>query len=182
MGSCPVRQVVKNKPRPVGLKNYLLTSSSGLLLDFEILQGSTTPFPDTSLGHGPAVVLRVIETLPAGSTVYLDRYFTTIPLLERLVELQIEGTGTLQANRLSKKDLQFSNIYVSKTRQNALERGEFDEYTRDDQNLALVLWKDSKAILMGSTSTGSEPILHVKRWDKKEKSTLKLHVHQLLKI
>lgn len=169
LGSCPVRQVVKNKPRPVGLKNYVITSSNGLMLDFEVFQGSTTPFSDTSLGHGPAVVLRLVQTLPARSSVYFDRYFTTLPLLGRLTQLQIEGTGTLQSNRLSKNDQQFRNVDVSKARQNAMNRGEFDVYTRDDKKIALVLWKDSKSIIMGSTSTGSEPVANVERWDKKQK-------------
>lgn len=102
LGSCPLRQVVKNKPRPVGLKNYVITSSNGLMLDFEILQGESTPFPDKSLGHGPAVVLRLVQTLPQGTSVYFDRYFTTLPLLEKLSDIKIEGTGTLQVNRVSK--------------------------------------------------------------------------------
>lgn len=88
LGSCPLRQVVKNKPRPVGLKNYVITSSNGLMLDFEILQGESTPFPDKSLGHGPCVVLRLVQTLPQGSSVYFDRYFTTLPLLEKLSDIK----------------------------------------------------------------------------------------------
>lgn len=34
-----LRQYVKNKPRPVGLKNFVVTTSSGLVMDFEIYQG-----------------------------------------------------------------------------------------------------------------------------------------------
>ncbi|XP_039967864.1 piggyBac transposable element-derived protein 3-like [Bactrocera tryoni] len=82
-GRCPIRQSLPNKPRVVGLMNEVLTTSEGLVLDFEIYQGKTTPLSNTNLGLGPAFVLRLVETLPEGSKVF-DRYFTTIPLLQTL--------------------------------------------------------------------------------------------------
>ncbi|XP_050299100.1 piggyBac transposable element-derived protein 3-like [Anthonomus grandis grandis] len=42
---CPIRQFVKNKSRPVGLKNFVITTSCGTILDFEKYQGSLTPLP-----------------------------------------------------------------------------------------------------------------------------------------
>lgn len=48
-----------------------------------------------------------------------------------------------------------------------MNRGEFDKYTRDAKKNALVLWKDSKDIIMESTNTGSEPIANVQHWHKK---------------
>jgi len=100
-GRCPVRQFVKNKPRPVGLKNFVLCTSAGLVLDFEVYQGVTTRLIHSELGLGPSVILRLVETLPAKSFVYFDRYFTTLPLLEQLNAMNIFGTGTISANRIS---------------------------------------------------------------------------------
>lgn len=49
-GRCQIRQFVKGKPRPVGLKNVVITTSAGLIIDFKIYQGLTTPFLNKSLG------------------------------------------------------------------------------------------------------------------------------------
>jgi hypothetical protein len=51
----------------------VISTSNGLIIDFEIYQGQTTPFPDKSLGVRPAVILRLINTIPAGSSVFFDR-------------------------------------------------------------------------------------------------------------
>lgn len=99
---CALRQVVKNKPRPVELKNFVFTTSDGLMLDFDIYRGAKTMFGATNLGLGASLVLLVhlIKTVPPGSCVYYDRYFTTVPLIEELDKRNIHGTGTIMINRI----------------------------------------------------------------------------------
>lgn len=100
MGRCSLRQVVKNKPRPVGLKNFVLTTSEGLMLDFEIYKGAKTTFGDTSLGQGTSVILHLTRTVPPGSCIYHDRYFTTVPLIEEMHKRKLHSTGTIMINRI----------------------------------------------------------------------------------
>ncbi|KAL4154140.1 hypothetical protein QTP88_001973 [Uroleucon formosanum] len=156
-GRCPHRQFVKNKPRPVGLKNFVITTSKGLVLDFELYQGSDTPFDDRTLGLGPAVVLHLTKTIPKGSAMFFDRYFTTIPLMNRLNEIGIYATGTIMSNRLK-------NVHFSIDKK--FNRGVWEEFTRADNKITAVKWKDSKCVTIVSTATGAEPHQIVKRWSK----------------
>lgn len=71
LGKCPVRQFVRNKPRPMGLKNFVLATSEGKILDFEIYQGKSTPFEHKHLSLGPAVILHLVQTLPKESYIFL---------------------------------------------------------------------------------------------------------------
>lgn len=160
-GRCPLRQFVRNKPRPVGLKVFVITSSSGLVLDFEIYQGHTTPLLNLELGLGPAVVMTLVKTIPQGSFVFFDRYFSTVPLLEKLLSLGIEGTGTIVANSLG-------GIEVDCKEDLNLKRGQCSEYVSEDKKLVLVEWQDTKKVLMASTCFGASPTADVKRWSKKD--------------
>lgn len=72
------------------------------------------------LGLGPAVVLRLAESVPKGSHIFLVRFFTTGRLIQELREDQKFGTGwTIMSNRLHlkwrkdskmKKDAYISNF------------------------------------------------------------------------
>lgn len=165
-GRCPHRQFVKNKPRPVGLKNFVITTSKGLVLDFELYQGSDTPFDDRTLGLGPAVVLHLTKTIPKGSAMFFDRYFTTIPLMNRLNEIGIYATGTIMSNRLK-------NVHFSIDKK--FNRGVWEEFTRADNKITAVKWKDSKCVTIVSTATGAEPHQIVKRWSKVENKEINVN-------
>ena len=64
--------------------------------------GAHTRIPDYGLGQGPNVVLGLVEKakLPPATQVFFDNLFTSLPLLYKLSEMGIGGTGTLQQNRL----------------------------------------------------------------------------------
>lgn len=160
-GRCSMRQYVKGKPRPVGLKNFVITTSRGLVVDFEIYQGKTTRLADVDIGLGAGVVLRLTETLSENSRIYFDRYFTSIPLMDALRRKNLEGTGTIMPNRLRS---------VTFLPDKDMKQGEFQELCRQDNEVAVAKWRDSKSVVMASTCSGSSPVQEVKRWSKTTKS------------
>lgn len=158
LGACPSRQYVKNKPRPVGLKNFVCTTSCGLVVDFEMYQGKIKPWEESGLRLGANVILHLSKTLPVRSRLHYDRYFSTINLLDALRERGLFG---IMANRLGGK--------VTFPKDNEMDRGEAIQKVRGDGNVCLAKWKDNKGVLMASNIYGVEPIHEVRRWDKKQK-------------
>lgn len=168
-GTTKLKQYVRGKPNPVGLKNFLLASADGMIHDFFIYQGANTwpdGKPNSKVGIGGSVVLKLADNIPRGHILYFDRYFTSLPLLEELMERDLTAVGTIQANRIPKnifKKLSTDKDLVKKG------RGSFDELVRHDEKVCIVKWMDNKSVLMASTAAGSNPVDTVKRWSKKDK-------------
>lgn len=109
-GVCPrgLRQVIKTKPRPQGLKAFVATTHDGLMVDFEVYKGANTAIGDRSLGVGASIILHLSKSIPRGSCIYFDRYFSSIPLFEKLNSIGLHGTGTLMMNRIpERKDVDY---------------------------------------------------------------------------
>lgn len=159
VGKTTLKQYVPNKPRPVGLKNFVITTSDGIMIDFEMYQGKDTNLPMAKeMGLGPAVVLRLKESVPPLSVLYFDRYFTTISLMEKLTAEQFYATGTMMTNRLS--EITFKPEH--------LKRGQFEERVSPDGKLVALKWMDNQSVVVLSSVCGSQPITFVKRWSKKD--------------
>ena len=99
-GKTVLKQFVPGKPNPEGLKNFVLASSDGMVLDFEVYQGRKLADGGGEDGKpwlvGESVVVRLTESLPQGTSVFFDRFFTTPRILEHLQSKQLHGTGTVK--------------------------------------------------------------------------------------
>ncbi|KAG5888977.1 hypothetical protein JTB14_026048 [Gonioctena quinquepunctata] len=83
-GQVEMRQFVRGKPNPVGLKNFVMTTPKGVPLDFHLYEGngsSVVKIPEKR-DIGGRMVLKLTETLPIGVSVYTDRYVTSISLID----------------------------------------------------------------------------------------------------
>ncbi|KAH7960922.1 hypothetical protein HPB49_024856 [Dermacentor silvarum] len=102
-GRCPVRQCVPSKPNPVGLKNFVMASPDGLVLDFAIYVGKGTVSVEDmrEFGLGGSIIKKLVATLKRDQHTFLftDRYFTDMKIAEHLVDENIFLTGTVMANR-----------------------------------------------------------------------------------
>lgn len=89
-GTTSLKQRVKNKPYPVGLKHFILAIPEGPVLDFVIYEGANTwpgGQPEPQLGVGGTVVITLLETVPSGHTQFVNRYFTSVNLMDYLREV-----------------------------------------------------------------------------------------------
>ncbi|KAL3248959.1 hypothetical protein MRX96_056245 [Rhipicephalus microplus] len=134
-GRTQLKQFVPRKPNPEGPKNFVLATPGGLILDFEIYQGKKAVLYQGNSGIGESAVLRLTEALPPGTKVYFDRYFTSGPLLDKLAENGIAGTGTIMKNRIPK------GVKLSSEKElKAKGRGTSEMFVRNDKKQAVVHW------------------------------------------
>lgn len=160
-GRCPVRQYVPGNPNPTGLQQpgvFVLTTSSGLVLDFDTYQEKNTFSQDQQMRTGTNAVLRLTETVPRGTLVYFDRYFTAIKLLETLLERSLPTTGTIE-----KKECQFTFDKV----QSRKASGSSEMIVWRPHEITLTKWMD-KPVVMVSTVQWIVPQDTCSRWSKKE--------------
>ena len=171
-GRCPSRQYVPRKPRPTGLKNFVLAGASGLVLDFELYQGAGSfqqyQMDGKKAGQGTGAVLRLCESLSRGHRLFCDRFFTTLPLISHMLDKGIYLTGTI-AKR---------NLPVTFTGDAAMAKsgsGTSEQYVLDGAAaVSMVKWYDNKGVLMASPLFGIEPEDECRRWSKKDKQHLEV--------
>ena len=170
-GHAPARQYVKGKPNPCGLKCFIATSPDGLPLDFFVYAGQGDRInadfdPEVKdLDIGGRVVIRLSKYLPPGCTLYMDRYFTSIQLLDVLhTKAHCQATGTLRKSNIP------SNIgFKSDAEMRKLGRGSVDEKVRNDGQICVLKWFDNKPVVLASSVEGKEPEDICRRWSKKDK-------------
>ncbi|KAH7940561.1 hypothetical protein HPB49_001894 [Dermacentor silvarum] len=169
-GRVVAKQFVKGKPNPEGIKVFVRCSADGLAHDLEIYQGKGTGVSENHfhLGLGGSVVMRLVEHAPHGHNirVYMDNYFSSVPLLRELKELGILASGTIRSNRLLGCPLK-SDKELKQTG-----RGSYDRKVSEEGDIVIVRWHDNGPVNMVSTITGIGELSKVKRWSE----SLKQHV------
>ncbi|XP_028407827.1 piggyBac transposable element-derived protein 3-like [Dendronephthya gigantea] len=179
-GHVAVRQYVRGKPNPTGLKNFVLASSCGEVLDFEIFQGKDA-FPDANtiqLSIGGLAVLRLIQTVPPNTSLFVDRYFTSVQLQDALLEKRITVTGTIMKNLVPKEA---KPMLKSADKMKKEGRGSINQLVREDKNICIIQWFDNKEVLTASSEFGSDPVDVCRRWSKADNAYIDVQHPALIK-
>lgn len=166
-GKLSLKQYIKNKPHPWGIKLYMLSGESGLTYNFIIYQGKTTEFQPNLLkkyGQGATAVLHLSEHLKPGKhRLFCDNYFTTYHLLQILNEKGILAAGTIRTDRFCKPPITKKKDFVKKRRGTS-------ELILSTDGIVLVNWLDNKPVTLASNFVGVGKEDTAKRWDKVTKT------------
>ena len=159
-----IKQYIRGKPNPWGLKIWARTTTSGLLCDFEVYQGQghVGPKEKNKLGIAANVILNLCKTLPSDQhyKVYADNYFTSVPLITELQKRAIDFVGTVRNNRMKGCMLKSEKVLQKEG------RGKYDYKVETNSNIIAVRWMDTKAVTVLSNFAGVTPTEDVKRWSK----------------
>ena len=168
-----IRQYMKGKPTPWGIKFFFLCGVSGMPYAFRAYQGASTPFPEQfkPYGIGGAVVLELVTSrIPENSqaSLFTDRFFTSPPVVKKLLDYGIYSTGTVLSTKINNAPL-MSNKVVKKRA-----RGTMDGCVSKDESMGLVKWKDNNIVCLLSSAYPYHTTEQVERFDKSTRSYVKV--------
>ncbi|GBP44036.1 PiggyBac transposable element-derived protein 3 [Eumeta japonica] len=158
------KQHIHGKPIRFVYKNWSICTRLGYLIYGELYQGASTGNTRPELGVGASVVLDLVEKLPTGNySLYMDNFFTSLPLLNELKKLGNEATATIRANRVENASLKDTKE-MKKTK-----RGSYNQRTDVLSDITLVRYNYNYIVTVASTQCGVAPVGKVKRFYDKEK-------------
>ncbi|XP_071052955.1 piggyBac transposable element-derived protein 3-like [Onthophagus taurus] len=106
-GKHGAKQHIHGKPIRFGYKTFSICTRLGYLIHGELYQGASTGNTHPAFGVGGSVVLDLLSRLPpANYSLYMDNFFTSLPLLNELKKLGHDATETIQESRVEKAPLQ----------------------------------------------------------------------------
>ncbi|KAJ8972211.1 hypothetical protein NQ317_018685 [Molorchus minor] len=101
------KQRIQGKPIRYGFKFWSANTSNGYLINTEPYQGKGTLLGDSELGLGASVVstfaTRLKQILPSHKfNFFIDNFFTGLPLIRKMSDMEYGCTGTIRQNRLER--------------------------------------------------------------------------------
>ena len=138
-GKNPFKQYLPMKLNKRGTKIWeLACSCCGYLYDFQVYTGKSGGNSERGLAHRVVTDL-VMQLRDKETVVYIDNFFTSIPLLQELKESSINVVGTIRTNRKEyPKALQNKNLLKQ------MNRGDF--HTVACKTTVCTVWKDRKHV------------------------------------
>ena len=138
-GRVKFRQYIPGKSHKYGCKLFKLCTVDGYTWNLEVYTGETVR--ENSMGLSESVVVRLArDLLDKGATIFMDNYYTSIPLANYLLEKKTYMCGTARANR---------KYLPTSVTQKKLKQGEIASASKDE--IKVFNWKDKRNVLTVST-------------------------------
>ena len=150
-GRASIKQYVKNKPNPWGLKIYALSGSkSGYMHNILLYAGKQTPLLQLPThSHTTKVVLTLVDYLQdKGHDLYTDRFYTSVELADELTKLGFSITGTIQKSR------KFLPTKIKKLQK--MSKGSTLTFKKNEK--MVLAWMDKRIVFMLSTKYSNNMI------------------------
>lgn len=177
-GQINIKQYVKNKPKKWGVKIYVMAGRSGLMYDFIIYQGSTTPLNPVYVKYGSsaAVVIQLSERITEKNHgLFFDNFFSTYNLFQYLDSRCIYAIGTIRANRFANPRLPSDKEMKKKGRGSSA-------ISISKDGIVITKWYDNKSVLVASNFMGIGEQDSCRRWNKTTKEYVQVDRPEAIKI
>ena len=179
LGRHRAKQYIHGKPIKFGYKMSVATTCCGYCIQFMPYLGAGSSI-DPALRLGGTVVDKLVSCLPDqdGSQYHIvtDNFFTSIRLLKHSKEKNVLANGTIRANRTEKAPL--PDIKEMEKRS----RGTYKVVLDTNKDVAMVRWKDNKAVTVASTCCGAAPIGKAKRFSRADHQRIEIPQPQVVKV
>lgn len=146
-GRLHFRQYIKSKKARYGIKFYELTTHDGYVLNIKMYSGKETTEQSINETESKTekLVMRLMRPyLLRGHHLFMDNFYNSVNLSQKLIDLKTHCTGTLRSNRKG------NPAYIIKKK---LNRGEH-VWARKSK-VYVSKWKDKRPVMM--ITTGQHP-------------------------
>lgn len=162
-GRLMFRQYIKSKKARYGIKFYVLTTSDGYVLNIKMYTGAEDA--DSTVRKTDKLVLRLMRPyVLRGHNLYMDNFYNSVTLSEKLIDLQTHSNGTLRKSRkdnpkdvTGKKLNKGQHVWARKGR------------------VYVSAWKDKREVCMITTLDHPELIEVTNRFGKKKTKPIEVH-------
>ena len=146
-GRSSMKQYLPMKPIKRGFKIWCASCSCcGYLLKFQIYTGKElSQSAERGLAHRVVTDLILPRFGKKNHIVFMDNFFTSIPLFEELKQNATQACGTYRTNRAG-----FPRDLTTKQNLKQLKRGDF--LTRHKGNMTALVWMDRKPVYVASNA------------------------------
>ena len=148
------------------------------MYDFSVYEGKAQGQEISECKVSRGIVLKLTKTLPknAGFKIFADNYFTSVLLVEKLLNDGFFYAGTIRFPRMRQCEPESEKTMKKEG------RGSTDFKILSDENIIIMRWFDNKPVNLISSYVAVEPIDSVRCYDQREETYTEAPRPNILKV